>query len=260
MKFLQKIVIVIFIIGVVGYFFHNAILKFALERMAHQLLGLNVRIETLDLSFKSSTLQIQHLEVSNPRGFSSARMIDMPQITLQLEPRGLLRGKVHLKEINVYLREMLVEKNENGAVNLNALKVVRTTEGTIPVSKRSPSEHRDIRIDRAFLKIDKVVYKDFSQTPPYHRGFPIFLNEQYDNITDVKSLAQLIIVKALAKTTIATLTGFDLYHLSRSVESVVGFVPQKALEKTATQTKKILKDAGNAVEKAVDSLKEMFNQ
>ena len=69
-------------------------------------------------------------------------------------------------------------KNEAGELNLNSLRVVKEAEEVEESEKsdtgKEKTEMPDIQIDLLELKIDKVIYKDYSKgTPPKEKVFNI---------------------------------------------------------------------------------------
>ena len=105
----------------------------------------------------------------------------------------------------------------------------------------------DIQIDLLELKIDKVIYKDYSKgTPPKEKVFNVKIDEQYENITNPQSFIRLIIFKALKNTTIASLTNFDLGKLQSGISGTV----KKTTEMAQEATDKALEAGKNANEKA----------
>ena len=121
----------------------------------------------------------------------------------------------------------------------------------------------EIQIDSLTLKVGKVVYKDYSKGgEPSVQEFNINLDERYQNIDDPNKLVSLIIVKALANTTIAKLTNFDLKGLEgtigdtlASAQKVVG-VAQETLMKTTGEAGKVVEGTTETLKKTAESLKE----
>jgi hypothetical protein len=140
-------------------------------------------------------------------------------------------------------------KNEAGELNLDSLRVVKETEGEEAEKddgKKEKTEMPDIQIDLLELKIDKVIYKDYSKGgSPKVREFNVNIDEQYENITDPQSFVRLIIVKALKNTTIASLANFDIGKLQKGLTDTVRKTAEKALQAP-----------GNAVEAGKDLIEE----
>ena len=93
-------------------------------------------------------------------------------------------------------------KNEAGELNLDSLRVVEEAEEPEKSdSGKEKTEMPDIQIDLLELKIDKVMYKDYSKgTPPKEKVYNVKIDERDENITNPQSFVRLIIFKALKDT------------------------------------------------------------
>jgi hypothetical protein len=216
-------------------------------------------------------------------------MFDVPEIYVDYDLGAFMKGRTHLEEVRLNLKEFIVVKNVAGELNLDSLKVVKAEEEeVIDKDKKEKSKTRELQIDVLELRIDKVVYKDYSKgTPPKVREYNVNIDDRFENITDPKTFGRLIIVKALANTTIASLTNFDLGKLQRGISGTVKKTAEKALEtrgraieigkdaggkakETAEEKvkkaieaekkagEKVKKDAKEAVEKAADAIKKLL--
>ena len=125
----------------------------------------------------------------------------------------------------------------------------------------------DIQIDLLALKIDRVIYKDYSKGgSPKVKEFNVNIDERYVDITDPQSLGRLIIVKALKNTTIASLANFDIGKLQKGLTETVRKTTEKALETQAKAVEagknlieeKTTETTKDAVEKASDTLKKFL--
>ncbi|MDP6923757.1 MAG: hypothetical protein QGI94_03120 [Candidatus Scalindua sp.] len=190
-------------------------------------------------------------------------MVDLPEIYVDYNLGAIMGGKAHLEEVRLNLKEFTVVKNEAGELNLDSLRVVKEA-GEVEESEKSDTgkektEMPDIQIDLLELKIDKVIYKDYSKgTSPKEKVFNVKIDEQYENITNPQSFIRLIIFKALKNTTIAKLTNFDLGKLQSGISSAVKKTTEKAQEAKgrAIEAGKIASEkardtAGKTVEKAM---------
>ena len=207
------------------------------------------------------------LNLFNPKGFPDKLMVDMPEIYVNYDLGAFLKGKVHLEEVRLDLREFVVVKNKDGQLNLDSLKVVQAEkEGKVPAEKKQKAAMPEFKIDVLKLKIGKVVYKDYSQGPqPMVKEYNININEQYTNITDPYSLASLIMVRALMNTAISNLANFDLGPLQANVSETLDQATKMATEAASQflDTGRQMgtgaeESAGEAVEKATESFKKIF--
>jgi hypothetical protein len=197
-------------------------------------------------------------------------MVDLPEIYVDYNLGAIMGGKAHLEEVRLNLKEFIVVKNEAGELNLDSLRVVKETEGEEAEkddSKKEKTEMPDIQIDLLELKIDKVIYKDYSKGgSPKVREFNVNIDERYENITDPQSFVRLIIVKALKNTTIASLANFNIGKLQKGLTDTVRKTAENALQapgKAVEAGKDLIEEkaaetAKETVGKAADTLKKFL--
>jgi hypothetical protein len=226
----------------------NLIAKAAVERGAQMVTGLQLRIAKMNVGILKTLVNIDNLVLYNPRDFKDRIMIDMPNIYVDYNLGAILKGKIHLYDMRLDLKEFIVVKNKDGKLNLDSLKVVQAQkEGKKPEDKEKVKAP-EMQIDSLHLKIGKVIYKDYStgSENPYIREFNVNINEKYSNINDPYSLVSIIVVKALMDTAIASLTNFDLGGLSNTVTGTLSRATKLATD-TAGKATKIVGETGKAV-------------
>jgi len=209
------------------------------------------------------------LVLFNPAGFKDQTMLDMPEVYVHYNLPAIIKGKIHLIEARIYLREFVVVKNENGILNLDSLKVVQAQkEGRGPAEGKA-AKAPEIQIDNLNLKIGKVIYKDYSSGgQPSVKEFNVNINESYKDINNPYALVSLIVVKAMMNTTIAGLTNFDLQGLSGTVSDTLAGA-QKAATAAVTKTQEAarqgvqtatetVKKTGEAVKQTTNALRDIL--
>ena len=219
-KIVRIIVIALIAVLALG-FIKNSAAKFAVESAAEIVTGLKLRMGGMDLGIINTSVKIKNLKLYNPAGYKDRVMIDMPGAYVKYDLMSIFSGKVHIEDMAIYLKEFVVVKNEKGELNLNALKMVKSGKGEAAPAEKGKAP--EIRIDKLQLKIDKVVYKDYSAGgEPSVKEFDINLNEQYSNIDNPTALASLIVVKALMNTSISSVSNFDIKGLQGTVSNTLG--------------------------------------
>jgi hypothetical protein len=159
-------------------------------------------------------------------------------------------------------------KNEAGELNLDSLRAVKEAEDVEDPKKsdteKEKTEMPDIQVDLLELKIDKVIYKDYSKgSSPKVKEYNVNIDEQYEDISDPKSFMRLIVIKALKNTTIAKLTSFNVDKLKKGLTGTVKKTAEmaqkttdRALEAGKDASGKVREAAGKTVEKATDAGKD----
>ncbi|MCP5004802.1 MAG: hypothetical protein GY941_12805 [Planctomycetes bacterium] len=286
---MKKIVIIIAIIfAVIAALFlsRNFLVKASLSRGTKALTGLKLEIKSMDIGLFSTLLGIDELQLFNPEGFVDELMMDLPEIYVDYDLGSFLKGRAHLQEVRLDLREFFVIKNKEGVLNIDSLRVVKDTKEKKEEKVEEKKEKREmpeLQIDLLKLKIGKVVYKDYTKgTAPTVKEFNVNIDEQYENISDPYAFSSLILVRALKNTSIANLANFNLgpfqEEASRRVDGATRKLKdtadtvlesgqkaaeeevQKTVDKAVESTKDVEKKIGDAAKDTVDKATETFKK
>lgn len=262
MKKLFAIIIISALI-IMPIFAKNIIAKTVISVGVKAITGLELDMKSLDIGVFKSLISIKGLKLFNPPGFFEDRlMIDMPEVYIDYDLKALLKGKVHLEELRLDLKEFIVVKNHKGKLNLDSLKTIRLKKPASEKPTRKKSKASNLQIDILKLKIGKVIYKDYyNRTRPRIREFKVNINERYENINDPRKFANLIVFKALVNTSVDSLADFDLGVLEHGLSDTLG-AALKIVEGTVGTTlkagEKITDTAKEATEKVRDAIKSIL--
>lgn len=244
-------------------FAKNIIAKAVISAGVKAITGLKLDMKSLDIGVFKSLVSIKGFKLFNPPGFFEDRlMIDMPEVYIDYDLKALLKGKMHLEELRLDLKEFIIVKNHKGELNLDSLKTIRLkkSDSEKPAGKKSRASN--LQIDILELKIGKVIYKDYyNRTRPRIREFRVDINERYENINDPRKFANLIVFKALMNTSVDSLTDFDLGVLEDGLSNTLGGA-LKIVEGTAGTVlkagEKITDTTKEAAEKVRDAIKSIL--
>ncbi|MDD5496197.1 MAG: AsmA family protein [Candidatus Omnitrophica bacterium] len=265
-----SILAVIFILSLAK----DMIIKVSVEKGVNLVTGLRLKMGSLKVGLLGTLVQIKDLELLNPAGYKDRTMLDMPEVFVDYALMPLLKGKIYLTEVRIDLKKLVVVKNENGELNLDALKVVQAekeTKGKRPSVKKELNAP-PMRIDSLTLKIGSVIYKDYSKGgAPAIREFNINLNEKYSDIDDLNIVVSLIVIKALSNTTVPSLANFDLQGLKGNTGDVLGTAQKltgeaaakvQAVTRRATrvvdETGSVTRQATDTVQKTTETLQDIL--
>lgn len=222
MKLLIKWVMVLVVAVVVLVLARNVVVKAAVETGVRIVAGMPLSIGKLDLDFQKKFVDIENLVVRNPSGFHDTTLVEIPKIYVAYGLRALLKGKVHLKNLEFDMKQFTVVKNEKGELNLDRLRALQGTQKAPAKAKKeapkTPAKAIPIQIDMMRLKIGKVVYVDYSSGKPSTKEFPINLDQSFQNITDLNSVVRLIVLKAMMSSGISNLVNFDMGGLQGTLK------------------------------------------
>jgi len=219
----------------------NILVKIAVTNGVKALTGVTVKVESIEVGVFKQAVAVNNLKLYNPGEFTDQLMADMPEIYVDYDLGAFMKGKVHLKELRLNLKELTVSKNSKGKINLESLQSLQPKGGG-----KAP----EISIDLLKLDIGKVIYRDYSAGGnPSVKEFDVNIHEQYANITDTNRLVATILSRALVNTTIAQLTKIE-GPLKKIFGGTVG---------TATEAVgKTIGIAGDTVSKVTGTLKSLL--
>ena len=195
-KFIIIVLIIVVFVFLVNYT-KDIIAKQILIGSVKRITGLKLGVDKIDVSFLKTAIDAKGFKLYNPPNFQDKLMVDIPRIYIDFSLGALLKKTVHIYDFKLNLRELYVLKNKDGQLNLNSLKTFKKTE-----KKKPPSVNQDkFKIDVLYLKMNKVVYKDYSKEPlPAIQTYNVNIDEEFKNITNPKELVNIVMVKTLVNT------------------------------------------------------------
>ncbi|MEA3488769.1 MAG: hypothetical protein U9R44_00300 [Candidatus Omnitrophota bacterium] len=264
-RILSSAIIAVLVVVIVLAVAKNTIARVSVEKGVETVTGLPLKMKSLNIGLINTLVGIKELKLFNPAGYEDKVMLDVPEIFVDYDLPAIIKGKIHLKEVRINLKEFVVVKNNKGELNLDALKAVQQQKEPEKPEPAKKGKAPELQIDTLELKIGKVVYKDYSKRgEPSIKEFNIGIDEKFQNIDDPNKLVSLIIVKALMNTTVAKLTNFDLKGLQSSIgdtlasaQKIVGQAGETAA-KTTQQAQEAAKTTTEAAKKTVESLGGLF--
>ena len=221
MQRLKNILIILLILVVAVFVGKNVIVKAAVVGGVKAITGLDTSIGSISVGLLHTNVGIKNLRIGQPSGFPSGAMVDIPEVYVDYELSAFLKGTVHLEEMRLHLHELQVVKNAEGKVNLNSVAALQPSkqqdvkQSTAPTSGKAPQ----FQIDQLELRVDRVVYTDYTTTPPSTKEFSLSINQHFSGITNPYLLGSLVVSQALMQTTVAQLANFDVRGLQSTVQT-----------------------------------------
>lgn len=209
----NKILILIVVLLFAFCLARDLLIKSLIGSVVGSVTGAPAHIGGFSLSVIRQTVKMTDFKMYNPHGFPRDILVDIPKISISWNPGALLKGRIHLKEIDFELKEVGMTKNEEGELNVNSLKITKDKKaGVLEKEATKPAKELAIQIDLANLAIGRIVSKDYSvKGPPAVKVYEVNLKKSYKNITSVQQLAALIISEPLKA---AGIQGFKVYAAS----------------------------------------------
>ena len=247
-KYLKTGAIVLGVVLVLS-FTKDLIAKASVEGACRVMTGLRLSIGQLHLSLIQSSLGIKDLKLFNPPSFKDKLMVDLPEVYVCLYPGSLMGSEVHLKELRLNLKEVTIIKNADGKLNLDALKRPGAEKKEEAKEKGAAKK---IRVDSLHIKIQKVIYKDYSSGRENVQEFNVNIEQSYEGVSDVRVIVPIIVSQALMNTTLSSIVNFDMKGFMSNFDSQGLNMKELGLDRFASS-------AGGAADKAVKGLSGLFD-
>ncbi len=243
-----RLVVIIALLFVGVLFIKNslfgAVISGALSKAAH----VPVEIGSTNIRFLSSAITLKNIKIHNPRSFPDKILLDAPLVSIVFDPPAFFKGQLHFQEVRLNLKEIVVEKNKSGQLNVDAMKPRKEETQKARETKTSSKGAPKLLIDNLYMTIGRVVYKDYSRGgEPLVQSFDINMQDKlYRNIDNPTSLMSLIMTETLTRTTLSHLANLDIGSFKEGASSILdnGF--------------NALGDGSSGVEKKVKDILSLF--
>jgi len=177
-------------------FLRDFLVKSLIGTITAHITGAPTRVGGLSLSIVRQTLKISNLKMYNPKGFPDGILVDIPKVQASADMFALLKGKMHLKQLDLEIKEIIMVKNKEGKLNVDSLKVVDDQAGG--EEKKKPVKQFSLQIDMLGLGMGRVVSKDYTGgVEPIIKVYDVNLKKSYKNIAGARQLVALIISEPL---------------------------------------------------------------
>lgn len=208
MKKTMIVLVVLFIAIFSVSIIKDQVIKSVITIVATQVSGAPVHIDGFSLGVFSQFVRISGFKMYNPKGFPKAILVDLPKINVRYDLSALFKKKLHLVNIGVEIKEIGLERNKEGRLNVDELKVVK--QGKKQGSKSA--EQMSMQLDMLTLSIGRIVLKDYSSAgEPIVKVYDINIRKSYKNITSVQQLVTLILAEPMKA---AGIQGASIYGVA----------------------------------------------
>ena len=210
-KILLSVVAGVFVLSLMKNSIIQAVIEHSISSAAH----VPVHIGRTQAKIFSTAIRLERLRVLNPKGFPEKVMVDAPLVSVDYELPPIFKGQVHFKEVNVNLKELIVIKNREGQLNVNAVKPTpkenaeRKEKQNEIQKKKKPMK---LKIDRLRLSIGRVVYRDYSGggSSPTEQIFEVNMRDRvFTDIHDPAVVVNVVMFEALTRTTLSRILSLD---------------------------------------------------
>ncbi len=147
-------------LGLALVVFADKVLTRAINESGHRVLNVETHVDSCRLSLWKGSVALSGIELKNPEGFKSPRMVYLDRISLRLSPSSLLRDRVHVQEVEIEGAELTYEVVGFGRSNLSVFMegLKRRSERNIPPlgGREEESHTKSVMIERIRVENGRV--------------------------------------------------------------------------------------------------------
>ncbi len=171
------------------------LIKSLIGTVTSSITGAPIHVGGLSLSTIGQSIKISDFRMYNPKGFPRDILVDIPRMSVTCDLGALITGKIHLKQLDIEIKEMSMVRNKEGKLNVDSLKIVAEKSRE---KEKKPAKQLAMQIDTVSLGMGRVVSRDYSvEGPAVVKVYDINLKKTYKNITSAQQLVALIISEPL---------------------------------------------------------------
>ena len=116
MKKIWLILTIIVVVVIVAVIMKDAIIKNMITSTVSQATGLRLTIGGFKANIGKSIVDIKDLKLANPPAFGKTYMIDAPEVYIAYDLPAILKGRTHLKELRLNLKEFVLMRSASGEI------------------------------------------------------------------------------------------------------------------------------------------------
>ncbi len=140
-RLLIAFVVLIILAAVAVHLFLDSAVKRAVEIVGPELMKVQVKLDSVNLSLLSGSGKVRGLVVGNPEGFKTPSAINVGAAGLALQPRSLLSDKIIIESIQVQAPEITFETDLR---QNNLGKILSNMEGE-PGAAKEPAQPKEAK-------------------------------------------------------------------------------------------------------------------
>ena len=269
-SFIKFVIFVIILVLVLCLIFRNWVVKTGIEK-GTAFLGVPTTVQSVNISIENPPIEIRDLAVNNPlnKGFNEDNNVyEVRRFFCDYDFLGMFKKNVHVRDVQIDLRYLNVEMNNQGKLNILNLKPdmimdLKASQG----DKQAEEELQDetqISVDKLMVKLDTV---EFQSSTPAIPGFKLDLNYSnvFENLEGTSAEIGLKVLGSVVKGTplevILKAGEIDLTKSASELASQLGSAVNQTGE-AASGAMDAIKSTGeaasDAAKKTVDAVKGLF--
>lgn len=203
-KWFIRLILFVVVVFVVLNFAGN---MFVAKALSDQL-GVHVKVGKLSLDPLHQEAGIFAVKIGNPENFEENLLASIPEISLKIDLKDLIKKQLRIKSIRVHISEITIERNKEGKFNLIELKAVKssfsqknTNESDEDPSKdKSTSKNKalDVVMEDVYVAVGRAKYVEDTDGQPIVKEVNLGMKEfALDDVTNLNELVKQIAYKMM---------------------------------------------------------------
>jgi hypothetical protein len=189
MKRLIKLTLIFGVLAMLGTILWIVLLPTVVASTIRAKTGFAVQVDQLAVNPFTANARISGLVLKNPEGWPETAFVELRQFKADVDLLPLLGNKFVADEIVVDLGQLTLVRNQDGRLNAVAFKDGLTGH---PESGQPPAggggKSPEFLIRHLVLKVDKLVYADYSGRRPAVKTYNLNLNRDLTNVDSVTKI------------------------------------------------------------------------
>lgn len=130
----------------------DPIARIAAERGGSRVLGVETRLEEVDIGLLSGRVALSRLEVANPKGFREDRFLGVERTEVQVAPASLLQRDVVVPLVSITGVEVFLEQRGTGSNYGAILESIDASTGAGETTATQGSQEVDLVVEELLIR------------------------------------------------------------------------------------------------------------
>ena len=188
---LVKLLLFIVMLGAIGAIGWVVLLPSLVVSSLQNRTGFAVKVDQLSVNPLAGSVRLTGVVVGNPSGWPEAGFVNLRQFEADMEVLSLFSDRLVMDSVVLDVAQVNLVKNQSGQINAMLFKDgLSGPEGKTEASGATkPASSRGFLIHHLSLKLDRLVYADYSGRKPVTKTYTLNLNR---DLTEVDSVTKII--------------------------------------------------------------------
>ena len=120
-KSIVILVVLVLVVGLIGFFFLNGMIKGGVETVLPEITGTPVKVESVNISVVSGKAEISGFLIGNPDGFKTENAFSLDGVNVALDVPSIFSDEVVIEEIRITAPKITYEKGLDSS-NISKIK------------------------------------------------------------------------------------------------------------------------------------------